>query len=211
MFVQSGRSVASAALPFVFFPFVFFTVMTRVVAVIFMNRVPVMIGKYESDRCWNAYDGTGLNDNADIDKIQHYVAVHVDQKYLAVIKNVLRIVRRVGQLPCQSRGKHLHMNSRGKNIMFMQSRRPMAMLITVMGRVVAVIIMNRVPVMIGKYESDRRRNADSNVYQGLDDHATPVSAAMAVDDTTGNKHRSYEQRRPIGSVRNQRVIGFCRE
>ena len=179
MFVQSGRSVASAALPFVFFPFVFFTVMTRVVAVIFMNRVPVMIGKYESDRCWNAYDGTGLNDNADIDKIQHYVAVHVDQKYLAVIKNVLRIVRRVGQLPCQSRGKHLHMNSRGKNIMFMQSRRPMAMLITVMRRVVPIIIMNRVPVMIGKYESDRRRNADSNVYQGLDDHATPVSAAMA--------------------------------
>ena len=53
------------------------------------------------------------------------------------------------------------------------------MLITVMWRVVPIIIMNRVPVMIGKYESDRRRNADSNVYQGLDDHATPVSAAMA--------------------------------
>lgn len=71
-----------------------------------------------------------------------------------------------------------------------------------------VIIPNRVPVMIGKYEYDRRRNADSNAYQGLNDHATPVSAAMAVDDTTGNKHRRYKQRRPIGSARNQRVIGF---
>ncbi len=90
MFVQSGRPVASAALPFVFF-----TVMTRVVAVIFMNRVPVMIGKYKSDRCWNAYDGTGLNDNADIDKIQHYVAMHVDQKHLVLMINILRPVRRM--------------------------------------------------------------------------------------------------------------------
>ena len=80
-----------------------------------------------------------------------------------------------------------------------------------MTRVFPVVIPNPVPVMIGKYESDRRRNGDSNVYPGLDDHATPVSAAMAVDDTTGNKHRSYQQRRPIGSARNQRVIGFCRE
>ncbi len=174
MFVQSGRPVApsSAALPLVFF-----AVMTRVVAVIFMNRVPVMIGKYESDRRWNAYGGTGFNDNPDIDKIQHYVAMHVDQKHLVVIKNVLCIVRRVGQLPCQSRGKHLHMNSRGKNIMFVQSGRPMAMFITVMRRVVPVIIMNRVPVMIGEYESDRRRNAYGGT--GFNDNATSVPAAMA--------------------------------
>ena len=101
--------------------------------------------------------------------------------------------------------------------MFVQSGRPVAsssatlplVFFTVMTRVVAVIIPNRMPVMIGKYESDRRRNADSNAYQGLNHNATPVSAAM--DDTTGNKHRRYEQGRPIGSARNQRVIGFCRQ
>ncbi len=112
-------------------------------------------------------------------------------------------------MPCQSVRQGLHGNSRRKNIVFMQSGRPMAR--PVMTRVVPVVIPNRVPVMVGKYESDRRRNADSNAYQGLDDHATPVSAAMTVDDTTGNKHRRNEQRRPIGSARDQRVIGFCRE
>lgn len=122
------------------------------------------------------------------------------------------------QLPCQSVRQGVHGDSWRKGIVFSQSGRPMAtpfpfalhfVFLPVRLRVVPVIIPNRVPVMIGKYEYDRRRNADSNTYQGLNHNATPVSAAM--DDTTGNKHRSYEQGRPIGSARNQRVIGFCRQ
>jgi len=155
-----------------------------------------MIGKYESNWRWNAYDGTGLNDNADIDKIQHYVAMHVDQKYLVVIKNVLCIVRWVGQLSCQSRGKHLHMNFRGKDIVFMQSRRPMATLIPlvflpVRTRVVAVIIMNRVPVMIGKYESDRRWKAYDGT--GFNNNAAAMSTVEIMYNAPRSKDGGQKQ------------------
>jgi hypothetical protein len=77
-----------------------------------------------------------------------------------------------------------------------------------MTRVVPVVIPNRVPVMIGKYESDRRRNADSNVYPGLDDHATPVSATMAVDDTTGNEYCGEKQKSRQLTGQLQRELRF---